>query len=264
MNYQKIYDSIVLRAKTRKKPNCYTEKHHILPKSMGGSDDKENIAVLTAREHFICHWLLLKIHKNKSMIFAFFRMTKPVGNGRTRYVSHSYKYAKEIMSKFMKETRSGAGHPMFGLKGENNPNFGSKRNDETKKKISEKSKERFKSGNVITSKSRAVICIETGEFFCTVQEAKKKYTKGNVSYALRFGGTAGGFSFCYAGYEKVNKLKGYCKGENHLNSKKIIDEYGNIFYTSKEAAKSINATGTAVLTAIKQNRKCKGVLFVYV
>ena len=39
----------------------YTERHHIIPKSLGGSNDDTNLVSLTAREHFICHWLLTKM-----------------------------------------------------------------------------------------------------------------------------------------------------------------------------------------------------------
>ena len=39
---------------------CYTEKHHIIPRCMGGTDDKGNLAILTAREHYIAHLLLTK------------------------------------------------------------------------------------------------------------------------------------------------------------------------------------------------------------
>lgn len=39
----------------------YTEKHHIIPKCMGGSNDKSNIVKLTARQHFVCHLLLTKM-----------------------------------------------------------------------------------------------------------------------------------------------------------------------------------------------------------
>jgi hypothetical protein len=39
----------------------YYENHHIIPKSLGGSDKKENLVLLSPREHFICHWLLLKM-----------------------------------------------------------------------------------------------------------------------------------------------------------------------------------------------------------
>lgn len=61
MDYQKIYNQIIERAKNRTL-TCYTEKHHILPRCMGGSDKIENIAVLTAREHFLCHMLLCEIY----------------------------------------------------------------------------------------------------------------------------------------------------------------------------------------------------------
>lgn len=58
--------------------NNYTEKHHIIPKSIGGSNKKDNIAVLSVREHIFCHKLLSKIvidskHKSK-MLYALMRM----------------------------------------------------------------------------------------------------------------------------------------------------------------------------------------------
>jgi hypothetical protein len=40
--------------------DMYVEKHHITPKSLGGSNKHTNIVNLTAREHFICHILLTK------------------------------------------------------------------------------------------------------------------------------------------------------------------------------------------------------------
>ena len=74
MDYSKIYSKIVNRAKNRKL-TCYTEKHHILPKCMGGSDETENIAVLTAKEHFLCHMLLCEIHpKEYKLKHALFLM----------------------------------------------------------------------------------------------------------------------------------------------------------------------------------------------
>lgn len=58
--YQKWYDQIIDRARTRNITG-YTEKHHIVPRSLGGTNDKSNIVKLTAREHFICHVLLVKM-----------------------------------------------------------------------------------------------------------------------------------------------------------------------------------------------------------
>lgn len=55
MNYTKIYNDLINRAKTRKNLLGYTEVHHILPKCLGGSENKKNLAILTAREHYIAH-----------------------------------------------------------------------------------------------------------------------------------------------------------------------------------------------------------------
>lgn len=38
----------------------YSEKHHIIPKSMGGTDAKDNLISLTGRQHYIAHWMLWK------------------------------------------------------------------------------------------------------------------------------------------------------------------------------------------------------------
>ena len=59
MNYQKIHDAIIERAKTRKLEG-YKERHHIIPRCLGGTDDNENLVDLTAREHFIIHLLYNK------------------------------------------------------------------------------------------------------------------------------------------------------------------------------------------------------------
>jgi DNA-directed RNA polymerase subunit RPC12/RpoP len=61
MNYVTHYTSLIERAKLRKL-DCYKESHHIVPKSLGGTNDPSNLVDLTAREHYIAHILLAKIH----------------------------------------------------------------------------------------------------------------------------------------------------------------------------------------------------------
>lgn len=61
MNYQRIYDSIVQRAKTRNLEE-YCEVHHIIPRCLGGSNETENLVRLTPEEHYLAHQLLVKIH----------------------------------------------------------------------------------------------------------------------------------------------------------------------------------------------------------
>ena len=54
--YQTWYQNITDRARSRTLEG-YAERHHVVPRSLGGSDDAGNLVSLTAREHFVCHWL---------------------------------------------------------------------------------------------------------------------------------------------------------------------------------------------------------------
>lgn len=61
MNYRTIYDRLMQRSVGRA-IECYTERHHILPRCLGGDDEEANIAVLTAEEHYVAHQLLVRLH----------------------------------------------------------------------------------------------------------------------------------------------------------------------------------------------------------
>ena len=67
MDYQKIYNQIIERAKNRIL-ECYKEKHHIVPKCLGGDNNENNLVELTAREHFLCHMLLCEIYPNENKL----------------------------------------------------------------------------------------------------------------------------------------------------------------------------------------------------
>lgn len=100
--YTKWYYNIINRAQSRVLPEeVYTEKHHVIPRSLGGSDDSGNIAVLTAREHWICHLLLTKMttgNDRYKMAYALNMMThvQRIGEGRYLPPSKLYEYSKEI------------------------------------------------------------------------------------------------------------------------------------------------------------------------
>ena len=63
--YTNIYYSIIDSAMSRTLLAGYTERHHIIPKSLGGTNSSDNLVVLTAKEHFICHRLLTKMTTGK-------------------------------------------------------------------------------------------------------------------------------------------------------------------------------------------------------
>ncbi len=58
----------------KKGGSIYYEGHHVIPKCLGGANDKENIVLLTGREHFLCHYLLTKMSNDRRLVFALCRM----------------------------------------------------------------------------------------------------------------------------------------------------------------------------------------------
>ena len=94
MNYEKLYQSIIAKARcTVYNEAC--ELHHILPKSLGGSDDAENLVRVPVRLHYVLHCLLYRIHKdtNPNLIFActaFFTQGKRVHRLNGRHVFHRW------------------------------------------------------------------------------------------------------------------------------------------------------------------------------
>jgi len=112
MNYIKHYLNLMEKARGRRTPSCYCEKHHIIPKSIYDQNiaheslnkyditDKNygaNILSLTAKEHFIAHMLLVKIFDGVDkncyikMLFAFnifknkYKKSKDYGMFRERF-----------------------------------------------------------------------------------------------------------------------------------------------------------------------------------
>lgn len=105
MDYQKTYDNLIRTRKERVlKDDVYYENHHIVPRCMRGSDDPDNTVLLTAREHFLAHWLLSEMHpKNMKLKFAFFAMCNWKNNqcqGKERIVSSKiFAIAREAHAK---------------------------------------------------------------------------------------------------------------------------------------------------------------------
>lgn len=103
MNYKKTYNDLIERAKTRETdPMEYYENHHIVPKCVGGSNNRNNMVLLTAREHFLAHWLLVKMFPdNFKLSFAFNAFCQ--NNRGNRPVSRLYEYARKNHIKMLKQ-----------------------------------------------------------------------------------------------------------------------------------------------------------------
>jgi hypothetical protein len=82
MNYKRLYDRLIQKGQNRTLSE-YTERHHIVPRCMDGTDDVQNIVRLTAEEHYVAHQLLVKIYpKNVALVNAAYAMTKHTSNRR--------------------------------------------------------------------------------------------------------------------------------------------------------------------------------------
>ena len=164
IKYEKWYISLIEKAKqrswTRTSAGQYVESHHIIPKSLGGSDDKNNLVFFTAREHCIAHLLLCRfgddIQKSK-MIWAMQRFLTSnntvssilyestrkrwLEQHTKRMIGNSYRLGK----KYSDETREKKSISMQGIVGK------WIRNDSHKKSLAEKASKRFLENNPMSS-----------------------------------------------------------------------------------------------------------------
>jgi hypothetical protein len=164
MDYQKIYNALIDRANNRISEG-YIEKHHIIPRCLGGTDDEINLVALYPEEHFLAHQLLVKLHPtNKKLLFAAQLMTTHSTNNRIN--NKMFGWMKRRLSLLMS--------------GDNNPNrrnpeiqkkaalkrVGQKRTEETKVRMSAAQKgrtfsEETKRKMAEAAKNRPTISVET-------------------------------------------------------------------------------------------------------
>lgn len=98
--------SIVNSAKNRT-TNQYTETHHIIPKSIGGSNDSNNLVELTAKEHYVCHMLLVKMlegENKQKMVYAWWQLSNQCNDRQQRIRINGNRYA--LARKYFSETHS--------------------------------------------------------------------------------------------------------------------------------------------------------------
>jgi hypothetical protein len=106
--YTRWYYNIINAAKARQINNGYTERHHVIPKSLGGNNSKNNLVILTAREHFVCHLLLIKMttaSHRVSMVYALngMRRSSKIQNRYTsKNTSRVYEMVRKELSSIMK------------------------------------------------------------------------------------------------------------------------------------------------------------------
>lgn len=160
--YTSLYYRIIKAASAREQIS-YTELHHIIPKSLNGSNTPNNLVLLTAREHFICHWLLIKMvdgENKKKMVFAL-KMLNASNQKQHRYktkitsriydklkVTYSIMLSGVPRSQIVKDKISATKklNP-------SHPNLGKRFNDDIRQKMSDSHK--GKSHSIVTRQKMA-------------------------------------------------------------------------------------------------------------
>lgn len=133
--YTKWYNNIINRRRNQLPDVKFTETHHIIPTCCGGNNSKSNLVILTMREHFIAHLLLVKmvsaIELKCKLSYALMCMSsKKNPANKPRYKPSSRIY--ELMRKVVRQAH------IHEHSGENNPFYGKTHSEETKRKMREK------------------------------------------------------------------------------------------------------------------------------
>jgi hypothetical protein len=120
-----------------------TESHHIIPKSMGGSNSKANLVNLTPKEHYICHMLLIRCvddqYKDK-MVKACYLMGKSrnVTSRSFERLRIQFRESCKGPKKWSKDGLDRLSNVAAARKGDLNPFYGKNHSDETRRKIGQK------------------------------------------------------------------------------------------------------------------------------
>jgi hypothetical protein len=183
MNYLKVYCNLIRKAENRVPPEGYTEKHHTFPKSIFGKNNR--VVVLTAREHYISHCLLMKAfikrygvdsNKTKKMIYALWCMSN-----KSKYSnSHIYESLRKQVVKLYTGENNPAKRPEIRQK-ISQANLGRIHTEETRKNMSKARKGRKLSPRSEETKEKIRIG-NTGNKHS--QETKDKLSKFNKNKKL--------------------------------------------------------------------------------
>lgn len=183
MDYQKIYSDLISSRKDRRlNEDGYYEIHHIIPKCRNGSNEKDNLIALTAREHYLAHWLLLKIYNDDYRLkFAFSCMSgilSPTGN--REFTSAQYERCKIYNSLALKQ--------MYKEHPERHPGRSENSREAARKRMKENNPQGSGANNTNAKKTEVVYMDGTVEIFQYAKEISEKrgIPYSSVKCAIKF------------------------------------------------------------------------------
>lgn len=240
ITYKDFIENII---QTRGRCSCgneYHERHHIIPRCMNGTDDKDNLIDLFAKEHFEAHRLLaLENPDNDKLVYAWHSMVFLKNDFHQRYelTPEEFEEARKAHSLAM----SGENNPNYGLTGENHYLYGTHRTDETKQKIREKA---LGENNAFYGKHHTM---ESRKKQSDAQKERFKNPENHPRYGK------------HASEETKNKLRESFSGEKNPACRAVycyeLDEY---FWGAKEAEQKYGICSSHISSCCRGKRKSCG------
>lgn len=245
MDYKKIYGQLVTRGQTRqqgknrkilKNEIGLVERHHIVPKCLGGTDEKINLVFFTPEEHVVAHLLLVKIYNKPELIYAANWMTSRVKNNKEYgWIKREFVRAESLLKTGKSRSKESVDKQTETIlkkykNGYTSPRLGTNLSDDHKEAISTGNK-----GKIIKPESRSSLdgyVIRYGIMEGTKKyniDKKKKDNKSIESLIRQFGEIDGPI-----------KYKEYCNTMSDKRSGK-----NNYFYGKKHTEESKNKISTS-------------------
>lgn len=252
----------------------YHERHHIIPKCIGGTDDKNNLIDLFAREHFIAHRLLaLENPHNKGLQYAWWCMTHMKSNNNKRYICTPEEY-EEVRIAYAKAV-AGEGNPFYGkthteetkmkmrenhahISGEQHYLYGKHLPESTKQKLRdkmsgvnspnygkhytmpEKTKEKLRQSHLGKKAS---------------EETRKKMSESHKGEENHMFGKKHSLETC----KRISENHADVKGKNNPRSIPVVCiETGELFWGAKEAQNVLGISKVSIAKCCKGKQKTAG------
>lgn len=260
MDYQRIYNLIIEKRKKEIINDGYFEIHHIIPRSLGGNDNVDNLIALTAREHFICHYLLAKIYPKDSfewykMNHAFLMMKASTVAQNRYFNSRLYDAMRKNFSKVMSALQTGINNSQHNTVWITNLS-----NGENKKITNNNSLPNgWKYGRTIGRSKNPVIkhCKKCGDEICSRPEICSKHQMiGTLIQYFGFNDKSLGSSKFYDEYDRIVKL---INDEYNVKKLSIEDLKAKYCLTSNERmryiCKSLGIERRSLSQAVKNYSK---------
>lgn len=105
-----------IEGKDKKSLGYYVESHHIIPKCVGGEDIEENLVLLTPKEHYLCHLLLIDIYPSSKGLNLAIKFMFDSGKYSKSMGIKKFSEIREKSIEYLKEINTGENNPMYGKK----------------------------------------------------------------------------------------------------------------------------------------------------